>query len=139
MSAIIDAVSHSKGGMTRVELAKISAVGDGEPLTKALNELEQSGFLRKYKNYTKEKQGFYFQLIDRKDGVINICEAKYTMAPFVIDAGYEEALRNKMDSFINETACKKALHLTFLSVNGLSHNNHAGIVQNEITGDELFD
>ena len=216
-AAIIDAVSHSKGGMTRVELAKISAVGDGEPLTKALNELEQSGFLRKYKNYTKEKQGFYFQLIDpfmlfcfhfiknreheswmtyinspgyfswagnafelvcllhvdqikkalgiygvetveyawrssnskpgaqidllidRKDGVINICEAKYTMAPFVIDAGYEEALRNKMDSFINETACKKALHLTFLSVNGLSHNDHAGIVQNEITGDALFD
>ena len=78
-------------------------------------------------------------LIDRKDGVINICEAKYTMAPFVIDAGYEEALRNKMDSFINETACKKALHLTFLSVNGLSHNDHAGIVQNEITGDALFD
>lgn len=216
-AAIIDAVSHSKGGMTRVELAKISAVGDGEPLTKALNELEQSGFLRKYKNFTKEKQGFYFQLIDpfmlfcfhfiknreheswmtyinspgyfswagnafelvcllhvdqikkalgiygvetveyawrsnnskpgaqidllidRKDGVINICEAKYTMAPFVIDAGYEEVLRNKIDSFIRETACKKALHLTFLSANGLSRNDHAGIVQNEITGDELFD
>lgn len=215
-AAIIDAVSHSKGGRTRVELAKIPAVGDGEPLTKALNELEQSGFIRKYKNYTKEKQGFYFQLIDpfmlfcfqfikkreheswmtyintpgyfawagnafelvcllhvdqikmalgisgvetveyawrskgskpgaqidllidRKDGVINICEAKYTMAPFAIDAGYEKMLRNKMSLFIKETSCKKALHLTFLSSNGLVHNDYAGIVQRVITGDELF-
>ena len=44
-----------------------------------------------------------------------------------------------MASLINETACKKALHLTFLSVNGLSNNDHAGIVQNEITGNELSD
>jgi len=63
-SAIIDAISQVKGGMTRVDLAKIKAIGDGEPLTKALRELEQCGFIRKYKNYMKEKQGFYFQLID---------------------------------------------------------------------------
>lgn len=63
-AAIIDAISQVKGGMTRVELAKKKAIGDGEPLTKALKELEQCGFIRKYKNYTKEKQGFYFQLID---------------------------------------------------------------------------
>ena len=215
-AAIIDAVSHSKGGLTRVELAKNPSIRDGEPLTKALNELEQCGFIRKYKNYTKEKNGFYFQLIDpfmlfcfhfiknreheswmaylntpgyfswcgnafemvcllhinqikkalgisgietveyawrstkskpgaqidllidRKDGVINICEAKYTMMPFVIDATYEEALRNKMYSFIEETSCKKALHLTMISSNGLSHNSYSGIVQNEITGDDLF-
>lgn len=214
--AIIDAVSRSQGGMTRAELAKISKIGDGEPLTKALNELEQSGFIRKYKNYTKEKQGFYFQLvdpfmnfclhfiknreheswmtyinspgyfswagnafelvcllhtsqikqvlgisgvetmeyawrsknsrpgaqidllIDRKDEVINICEAKYTLAPFEIDAKYENALRNKIDVFRKETLCSKALHLTLISANGIVHNNHAGIVQNEITGEDLF-
>ena len=78
-------------------------------------------------------------LIDRKDGVINICEAKYTIAPFLIDNGYEEILRNKMNLFINETSCKKALHLTFLSASGLVHNDYAGIVQNVITGDELFE
>lgn len=215
-AAIIDAVSHSKGGMTRVELAKIPVVGDGEPLTKALNELEQSGFIRKYKNYAKQKQSFYFQLIDpfmffcfhfiknreheswmsyinspgyfswagnafelvcllhvnqiknalgisgvetveyawrssvsqpgaqidllidRKDGVINICESKYTMAPFVIDADYEKVLRNKLNAFINENSCKKALHLTMIAVNGVAHNDYAGIVQNEITGEDLF-
>lgn len=215
-AAIVDAVSHCKGGMTRVELAKIPEIGDGEPLTKALNELEQCGFIRKYKNYSKPKQGFYFQLIDpfmlfsyhfikerehqswmsyintpgyyawcgnafelvcllhvdqikkalgiagvetmeyawrstktkpgaqidllidRKDGVVNICEAKYTMTPYGIDAGYESALRHKMTAFISETSCKKALHLTFISLNGVAHNEYSGIVQNEITGDDLF-
>ena len=32
--------------------------------TKALNELEQCGFIRKYKSYTKENSKFNFQLID---------------------------------------------------------------------------
>ena len=73
-----------------------------------------------------------------EDGVINICEAKYTIAPFLIDNGYEEILRNKMNLFINETSCKKALHLTFISASGLVHNDYARIVQNVITGDELF-
>ena len=63
-AAIIDALAQSKCGMQRTDLAKIEKIGDGEPLTKALNELEQSGFIRKYKNYAKAKSKFYFQLID---------------------------------------------------------------------------
>ena len=50
--------------MSRVDLAKISDIGDGQPLTKALEELVQCGFIRKYKNYTTQKQGDIFQIID---------------------------------------------------------------------------
>ena len=38
--AIIEAIAEKKSGITRVELAKIDRIGDGEPLTKALGELE---------------------------------------------------------------------------------------------------
>lgn len=62
--AIIKAIAKKKSGITRVELAKMNKIGDGEPLTKALKELEQCGFIRKYKNFVKNKQGFYYQLID---------------------------------------------------------------------------
>lgn len=77
-------------------------------------------------------------LIDRRDGVINICEAKYTMSPYEIDVKYEGELRTKIETFAKEASCKKALHLTMISAGGLVPNNHVGIVQNEITGEELF-
>ncbi len=202
--------------MQRTDLAKIAEIGGGEPLTKALNELEQCDFIKKYKNYTKENSKFNFQLIDpfmnfcfkliknreheswmsyintpsyfswsgnafelvcllhvnqiinalgisgvetkeyawrstkkengaqidlligRKDGVVNVCEMKYTLLPFEIDSTYEMKLRNKLAVFISEASCNKALHLTMISANGLKHNAHSDIVQNEISGDDLF-
>lgn len=62
--AIIKTMAKVKAGILRTELAKVKEIGDGETLTKALLELEQCGFIRKYKNYTKDKSGFYYQIID---------------------------------------------------------------------------
>ena len=62
--AIIDAMMKRRCGIKRTELAAIEAIGDGEPLTKALNELLQCGFIRKYSDFTKEKQGCFFQITD---------------------------------------------------------------------------
>ncbi len=61
---IICALTKTKGGMTRVELAKIRSIGDGQALTKALEELEQCGFIRKYLGYAYGKQTFRFQVTD---------------------------------------------------------------------------
>ena len=36
-------------------------------------------------------------LIDRNDQVINVCEMKYSMSEFTIDADYERELRNKKE------------------------------------------
>ena len=62
--SIINALAKKNYGMTRVDLSKIPEIGDGDPLTRCLLELEQCGFIRKYKNYTKEKTGFFYQIID---------------------------------------------------------------------------
>lgn len=215
-TAILSVLSKRKNGTLRTELAKNESIGDGAPLTKALEELEQSGFIRKYQNYTKDKQGYYFQLIDpfllfcnkfvknkehdswlnyintpgyyswignafelvgllhidqikqslgisgvetsvyswrsetstpgaqidliidRKDGVINICEMKYSIAPYEITAEYEKELQNKVSVFVNETKCKKAVHLTMISMHGLKHNSHSSVVTRVIDGDNLF-
>ncbi|MBQ8665674.1 MAG: ATP-binding protein [Lachnospiraceae bacterium] len=61
---IVEAIAEKHSGITRVELSAYKDVGDGEPLTKALSELEQCGFIRRYRNFTKEKSGYYFQLVD---------------------------------------------------------------------------
>ena len=214
--AIIKSMAKKRTGITRVELAEVEDIGNGEPLTKALRELEQCGFIRKYQNYTKEKNVAFYQvidpfvifalnflqaprlsswltyintpsyyawcgnafeivclnhlqqiktalgiagietmsyswkskekingaqidlLIDRRDDVINVCEMKYTLAPFVIETEYEKNLRNKCMVFSRETASKKSLHLTLIAASGLKSNEYTDIIQNVLTGDDLF-
>ena len=63
---------------------------------------------------------------------------KWCTDRFEIDSKYELELKNKLEVFMSETACKKALHLTLISANGIKRNAHSGIVQNEITGEDLF-
>lgn len=213
---LMNTLAKRSSGMTRVELIAASGIADGNLLTRALEELEQSGFIRKYRNYTKNKSGFYYQiidpfslfcirflnerkfsswlkyirtpsynswrgyafelvclchineiksalgisgvesmvyawrskakdggaqidmLIDRDDNVINVCEMKYSEAPFSIDGDYRKNLENKLRVFSRETGTKKALHLTMICAGGLEHNEHSQIVQNEISGEALF-
>jgi hypothetical protein len=77
-------------------------------------------------------------LIDRKDGVINLCEMKFSSMPYIISKSYEERLRNKIAVFSYEKKKKKAIHLTLLTTFGIIQNKYSGIVQKEIVLDDLF-
>ena len=77
-------------------------------------------------------------LIDRNDQVVNICEMKYSLSEFSIDADYERNLRNKKSVFIEATKTRKAVHLTMVTTYGVRQNAYSGIVQSEITLDDLF-
>lgn len=77
-------------------------------------------------------------LIDRKDQVINLCEMKYSLSEYAIDAEYEQKLRNKKSAFIDATNTRKAVHLTMVTTFGIKANAHSGIVQNEVKLDDLF-
>lgn len=61
---VVKALALNKGGVTRKQLADSGRTVSGKELTKILEELEQCGFIRKYKNFTKKEQGCFFQLID---------------------------------------------------------------------------
>ena len=213
---IIDALSKSKDGLTRVELAGIPSIGDGEPLTKTLSELVECGFIRKYKNYATQKQGCLFQitdpfvlfslkctdnsgiaswenylnspgyyawwgnafeilclnhineikrilgisgvetnvyawrskktvpgaqidlLIDRKDGIINLCEMKFSDAEFVVDKEIEDDLVHKREAFRTEVNPDKAIHITLISASGVKNGKYTSVVQRIIKGDELL-
>jgi len=77
-------------------------------------------------------------IIDRNDSVINLCEMKYSINPFVIDKSYAENLRNKIGTFKQETKTRKSVFLTFISTFGVKQNEYSGMVQNEILMQELF-
>lgn len=77
-------------------------------------------------------------LIDRSDGVINLCEMKFTKVLYKIDAADDAAMRNKQVRFIEETRTGKAIHLTLVSAQGLVRNAFSDEIQAQIAGDDLF-
>jgi AAA+ ATPase superfamily predicted ATPase len=87
----------------------------------------------------RESPGMQVDLVlDRSDGVINLCEMKYSMDEYVINKKYSTELRNRRAAFIRETKTRKAVHLTFVTVYGLLGNEYAQDVQSEVTADMLF-
>ena len=77
-------------------------------------------------------------LIDRRDRVINICEIKYSSEEFVIDKTYDQDLRSKISAFRIETETRKSIQLIMITTFGLKNNMYSGIVQNQVTLDDLF-
>ena len=90
------------------------------------------------KDGTKWSGGQIDLLIDRADGVINICEIKYASDRYCITAEYEEKLRNRASLLRRVIKTNKALSHTFITTYGVVPNSHSGIVQSEVTMDDLF-
>ncbi len=212
---VILALAKKAAGLTRQELISLGLPGGGKSLTKALEELEQCGFIRKFSRpgasngayyqikdpfirfandfLNEEKvsswlsyidtpsyyswQGNAFELlclnhipeiknalgiagvdtneysfrstkhapgaqidlvIDRKDGVSNLCEMKCTSGPFAIDKNYAATLENKKEAFRVETKTKNAVRLTLVSAKGIVKNSYSYVVRNVVTLDDLF-
>ena len=215
--SVLEALAEKRTGMNRKEIAAATEIADGgATLTSVLSELEQCGFIRKYKDFTKASYGSLYQvidpfllfclytrknkeimswsaftgspgyhawcglafelvcllhlqqikktlgisgvdtsayswrskslrpdaqvnlLIDRRDQVINLCEMKYTQSAFRMDAAYEKTLLDKKKALVEESHTRKFIHLTIVSANGFVRNEYAGMIQNVITGDDLF-
>ena len=62
--SIIQALSTKKAGMMRNELVERSRTSDNNQFSKALKELEQCGFIRKYSYFGKKAKDAMYQLID---------------------------------------------------------------------------
>ena len=78
-------------------------------------------------------------VIVRKDNVVNLCEMKFTNQPYVIDKEYHEVLLHRIEILRNYLRDdNKSIHLTFITSKGVKPNIYSGIIQSEITLDDLF-
>lgn len=84
------------------------------------------------------KTGQIDLIIDRRDETINLCEMKYSLKEYDITSAYMKSIIERMEDFRADTKTKKALHLTFVTINGLKHNAQWGMIQNEVTAEDLF-
>ena len=218
--SVIKALAKKSKGLTREELIKNSGLPNAGSTTRIIEELELSGFIRKYAPFDKKKRNSLYQLvdfysnfylkfieethitdannwmnildtpkyrawsgyayeqvgmyhltqikealgisgvhttisswrsqssepgaqidliIDRRDQVINLCEIKFSVSPFIITKKYATELRNKMGAFKQETKTRKTVFLTMITTYGLNQNIHStGLIQNELSMDDIF-
>lgn len=218
---IVRALAGRKSGMSRSEIARVAGVPECGKLTEALEALEQSGFVRRYRAFGKRKREAFYQLmddftlfhfrfldgttadatfwestisspmqsawrglaferlclshlaqmrkalglsgihveawswlhrgddvhpkgvqvdlvLDRADNVIDLFEMKWSRTPFPIDRNMADDLALKAGTFQDVTGTRKAVHIAMATTAGLVRNAYRGVVQSEVTLDDLF-
>lgn len=77
-------------------------------------------------------------VIERDDGITNICEEKYTDKPFSISSEYERNLLNKLEVYREESHTKAALKIILISAEGVAGTAHTEHIARVLTLDDLF-
>lgn len=77
-------------------------------------------------------------IIERADGIVNLCEIKYSRDRYVVSADEEEKLRNRISDFEQETGIRKAVLLTFITTYGIKENIHSSDIANKLDMNALF-
>lgn len=211
---IVKALATKNKGLTRSDITSLISANTGGTLSAILDDLELSGFIRKYYAVGKKQRDALYQLMDaytlfyfnflqqkntqsdywiqllgspqmnawsgyayeilclwhideikkalgiqgiqsdvyswanakaqidlvfdRKDQTISVFEIKFSESLFVITSKYLLNLMTKVEEFKQQTKTKKAVHLTFITTYGLAENENSGMVQRELTMNDLF-
>jgi len=77
-------------------------------------------------------------MIDRDDGVVNVCEMKYVSGRYDVSEREALDLETKIEVFRRVSKTQKAIHLTMVTAHGLTDNPSGRCVQSEITLDDFF-
>lgn len=85
-----------------------------------------------------DKKAQIDMIIDRRDQVINLCEMKYSSAPYEITKDYYQHLMDRQELFRSETSTRKALMLTIVSALGLKSNAYSASIPRVLTLEDLF-
>lgn len=77
-------------------------------------------------------------VIDRADGVVNLCEAKFSSKPYAITPAYIAELRQRQGRYQEEIAPKKAVHITMITASGVVDNPQRQNINSFVELDDLF-
>ena len=77
-------------------------------------------------------------LISRADNVVNLCEMKFTSDEYTISKDEERKLRTRIEALKKTLTAKQTVHLTMITTYGVAYGKHAGVIQKQLTMDDLF-
>ena len=91
------------------------------------------------KKGTKEIGAQIDLLFDREDGIVTICEIKYSDNLFKIDKSYAKQLINKVDIFEKYFPTNKQINIAMITMKGIKPTIWSEeLVQNEVIFSDLF-
>ena len=106
-----------------------------------IQSLRLDSMLTKYYSWRSKEseQGAQIDMvIERADGIINVCEMKYSRSDYRQDIDDSRNLINKIDDFITETKTKKSVQTVLITTYGLREGAHSDDFQKVLTLDHLF-
>lgn len=78
-------------------------------------------------------------LFDRADGVINICEIKHSIKPFIIDKAYATNLLNKVEVYRKHSKTDKQIFISMIASSGLKTSIYSEeLISSSAKLDDLF-
>ena len=77
-------------------------------------------------------------IIDRADGVVDICEMKYSRYEYSQDAEESLKLGNRIKTFQSETKTPKAIRTVLITTKGLAQGEHSDDFAKVLTVNNLF-
>jgi len=77
-------------------------------------------------------------IIDRSDGVVNICEIKYSRLPYVLTKNERKKIEWRETAFQTENRKKQWTQVVMVTTNGLVRNTYSDVAIKEVTLDDLF-
>lgn len=77
-------------------------------------------------------------LIDRADGLIDICEMKYSAGPYSLSKAEAEKLQRRQQIFTAEAKPNKDTRLVLITTQGLAPGLHSSLFAQTLTLDTLF-
>ncbi len=101
---VVKALAASRQGLNRGQIVAAIDFSDGGGLTRALNELEQCGFIRSYKAYGKNERGKLYQLCDEFSAFHLNFIAQHS-SPKYWSSSIESGVRRAWSGFAFEQVC----------------------------------
>ncbi len=77
-------------------------------------------------------------LIDRKDNTITVCEIKFSESPYIFTQEEELRVRNRLSSLRAVCPAHKSIQMVFVTTFGIAGGNGRGVVNQEITIQDLL-
>lgn len=94
----------------------------------------------RYYPKNNEESGIQIDLlIDRSDGIINLCEIKFCQGQFILTKSYAEEILKKLSIYQTHSKTNKPIFVSLITAEGIKPNtNSASIITNTITANDLF-
>lgn len=77
-------------------------------------------------------------LIDRADGVVDVCEIKYSAEPYELDKDEDAKIVHRAETFRKASRTRKSVRSVMISAAGLKPGKYSGNIMAVVTGDDLF-